>query len=154
MTFKKFADENRLKISRDPDDDTPIIRGRTGKSHVFEHGDGVLGVAVMPETGTSHRWTAARKAFEAAGMGVTQNGDCEGIATFDPENPEHVRLACMYADVLRRRERSLAQKESVAKARAMATRNLMAQTPVEKACFVSRIDHQALTGHWDHPERL
>jgi hypothetical protein len=93
MTLIEFAKQQRLKITHDSEDGTVIIRGRRGLSHVYEYGEGLLGVMVMPETGTSHWWTAATKAFQAAGMKIIQNGDCEGAATFCPENQEQVRLA-------------------------------------------------------------
>jgi hypothetical protein len=33
MTLKQFADQYRLKLRRNPDDDTDIIPGREGFSH-------------------------------------------------------------------------------------------------------------------------
>ena len=66
---------------------------------------------VMPEAGTAHWWNAARAAFLCAGMEITQDGDQEGTATFDPENPEQVRLALKYADVKRRRRVSEAERQ-------------------------------------------
>jgi hypothetical protein len=90
---------------------TFIVRGREGKSHIFEYGDELLGVMVMPETGTAHRWRAARAAFVAAGMRIRQNGDCEGTATFSPDRADQVRLALRYARARPRRRVSQNQKE-------------------------------------------
>jgi hypothetical protein len=42
-------------------------------------------------------------------MQITQNCDQEGVATFDPEKPEQVRLALKYTDVKRRRRVSEAE---------------------------------------------
>jgi hypothetical protein len=144
MNIIQFAGKHRLRISTDPADGTPVIRGRSGKSHVFEHGDGVLGVVIMPETGTPHRWTAARKGFTVAGITITQNGDCEGAAIFDPENPEHVRLACRYADVRSRRKASPAQIASLAAGRALARPRIPVETPVAEGFLASGNDD------WEH----
>jgi hypothetical protein len=43
-------------------------------------------------------------------MEITQDCDGEGAATFDPENPEQVRLVLKYADVKRRRRASEAER--------------------------------------------
>jgi hypothetical protein len=43
-------------------------------------------------------------------MQITQDGDQEGVATFDPENPEQVQLAMKYADVKPQRRVSEAQR--------------------------------------------
>jgi hypothetical protein len=110
MKIETFAKQYQLNITRDPENGTTIIRGRKGKSHLFEYDDGVLGVLVMSEAGTAHWWNAARAAFLRAGMQITQDCDGEGAATFDPENPEQVRLALKYAGVTRRRRVSEAQR--------------------------------------------
>ncbi len=146
MNLTEFAEKHRLKLKRDKQDDTVIIPGHKGKSHAYEYGEGLLGVVVMPETGTSNWWTAARKAFVAAGMQVRQNGDCEGAATFDPNNPAQVRVVFKYAGILRRREVSSAQRESLVKARAMAPQNLMTQTPAPEALLTPKNDDQGLGG--------
>ena len=107
----QFAKQHRLQIQRDPGDGTAIIPGRKGKSHLFEYGEGLLGVAVMPDARTSHCWNAARGAFAKAGMLVSQDGDQEGVATFDSENREQVRLALRYADVKRKRKVSEQERQ-------------------------------------------
>jgi hypothetical protein len=114
MTIHSFASAYRLQVKRDPEDGTPVIPGRKGKSHLFEYDDGVLGVLLMPEAGTAHWWNAALAAFLRAGMEIIQDFDQEGVATFDPENPEQVRLALKYADVRRRRSVSEAQRQRLA----------------------------------------
>jgi hypothetical protein len=106
MTIYEFATHYRLHVKRDPADGTLVILGRKGRSHLFEYGEGLLGVLVMPNAGTAHWWSAARAAFLSAAMHITQDCDGEGVATFDPENPEQVRLALKYADVKRRRRGS------------------------------------------------
>jgi hypothetical protein len=101
---------HRLQVKRDKEDDTTVIPGRKGKSHLFEYGEGLLGVLVMPETGTAHWWNATRAAFLRAGMVITLDCDQEGVATFDPEDPEQVRFALKYANVKPRRRVSEAER--------------------------------------------
>ena len=80
------------------------IPGWKAASHLFELGEGLLGVMVMPEVGPAHWWNAARGAFPRAGMLIRQDCDGEGTATFDPNDPEQVRLALKYAGVTRKRK--------------------------------------------------
>jgi len=109
MTLSEFANDHRLQVKRDPQDNTDIIPGKDG--HIFEYDDGVLGVVVMPETGTAYHWNAATKAFLATGMTVTQDGDDEGIATFCPENGQAVKAAVKYAGIKRRRQITDTQRQ-------------------------------------------
>jgi hypothetical protein len=115
MTLRRLADEYRLKLRRDPDDDTDIIPGREGHSNIFEYGPDLLAVMVLPytkpEKATAHRWKLALPAFNSAGMVIRQNGDCEGTATFDASNPAQVRLAMKYAKVRPKRQVSEAERE-------------------------------------------
>ena len=140
MTLSDFAMTYSLKLRRDPGDDTDIIPGRRGKSHIYDYGDGHFGVMMMPETGASHLWTSARRAFKAAGMDIVQNGDDEGAAIFDPTNPEQVRVALRHADVRPRRGSSDKQVAAFSKAREMATRNRTLQNPVHGAVLAPRND--------------
>jgi hypothetical protein len=110
MTTRDFSDQHRLKLRRDPDDETEIIPGREGQSQIFQYSDCQLGVMVMPLSGTAHRWKMARAAFKTAGMVIRQDGDCEGTATFDPANQEQVKLAMKYAKVRPKRQLSPAHR--------------------------------------------
>jgi hypothetical protein len=94
-----------------PDDGTEIIPGHEGHSHIFEYDSDFLGVLIMPNTGTAHRWNAARSTFIAAGMEIRQNGDSEGTASFDPNNSDQVRLALRYAKIRSKRKISESQKQ-------------------------------------------
>ena len=77
--------------------DARVKSGRTPnrvefRSHIFEgYADGRFGVCLM--LATKARWTNARKRLEAAGFIIRQDGDTEGIATFDPTNGKQARLA-------------------------------------------------------------
>jgi hypothetical protein len=109
--IEALAASYRLRIVRDPEDHTVIIPGRRGKSHLFDYGLGRLGVVVAPNAETAHWWNAARAAFRQVGVEISQDGDQEGVATFDPDQPEHVRLALKYAEVKRKRKVSEQERQ-------------------------------------------
>jgi hypothetical protein len=71
VTINEFARRHCFEVQRDIDG-TTIIPGRKGKSHLFEYDDELLGVMVMPDTGTAHWWNAARAAFLGVGMEIRQ----------------------------------------------------------------------------------
>jgi hypothetical protein len=136
--INEFGQRYRLQVQRDSGDNTPIIRGRKGKSHLFDYGEGILGVLVMPEAGTAHWWNAARAAFVRAGMDITQAGDQEGGATFEPEKPAQVRLALKYADVKARRRVSEAERERLI--RIGFKRPLPTVLPVSQSDFANTVE--------------
>jgi hypothetical protein len=111
MNLKEFAAKYRLPLRLVPDDETEIVPGREGHSHIFEYDSDLLGVMIMPNTDTAHRWRDARSAFIAAGMRIHQNGDSEGTASFDPSDSDQVRLALRYAKIRPKRRISESQKE-------------------------------------------
>jgi hypothetical protein len=111
MDLREFAAKHGLPLRRVQDDATVIIPGREGHSHIFEYGSGLLGVMVMPETGTAHRWRSARSAFGAAGMTIRQDGDGEGTASFCPDKLDQVRVALRYARVRSKRRVSETQRK-------------------------------------------
>ncbi|HZQ68388.1 MAG TPA: hypothetical protein VFA68_07700 [Terriglobales bacterium] len=152
MDIRQFAVQHDLKITRGPDEGTEIIPGRIGQSHIFAYDDERLGVVIMPDSGSSNYWTAARKAFEKAGMMITQNGDEEGVAVFDPKSREQVKLALRYAGV--RKPKSLSPKRAAAleKARAVATRNRALKSSVQRAQIEPRNDQVAAGDTQGHPD--
>jgi hypothetical protein len=97
----EFADEHRLKVEKDDCGDA-IIPGKYG--YVYEYGTRKLGVCMMSESGTAYRWNRTRAAFIAAGMEITQSGDYEGCATFDPGNSTQVKEAINHAKVKTKRQ--------------------------------------------------
>lgn len=117
--IKEFARRNRVKTKRDECGET-IAPGKKGDSHIFDYGDGQLGVMIMPGPKETRTWNNARKAFLAAGMEITQNAEHEGAATFDPDDKEQVRLAKKYAGIVASKKATQAQLESLARFR---TRN-------------------------------
>jgi hypothetical protein len=100
--IQDFAEKHRVKAQRDDCGDT-IIAGKSG--NIFDGYDSALGVCIMHES--AKKWGNARRAMEAAGFRIRQNGDTEGIATFAPENRTQARLALKLARVKTRR-RSMA----------------------------------------------
>ena len=96
-----FAENNRLKVEKDDCGDA-IIPGKYG--HIYEYGSGKLGVCIMSNSWNAFRWNRARAAFIASGIDVTQNGDTEGCATFDPENATRAKIAMLHAKVRPRRQ--------------------------------------------------
>jgi hypothetical protein len=67
----------------------------------------------MSNSGNAYRWNRARAAFIAAGMKITQNGDHEGCAVFDPENGEQAKTAMLHAKVRTRRQVSPERREAM-----------------------------------------
>jgi len=105
-----FAEKNRLKVKKD-DCGEAIIPGKYG--HIYEYGSGKLGVCIMSNSGNAFRWNRTRAAFTAAGMDITQNGDHEGCATFDPENATQAKTAMLRAKVRTRRQVSPERREAM-----------------------------------------
>jgi hypothetical protein len=102
MTIEQFAERFKVKTKRDECGDTII----PGKQHKFADGqssifggydDGQLGVALL--FGTKKKWGNARRKLQAEAFTVRQDGDTEGILTFNPENAKQARLAIKAAGV-------------------------------------------------------
>ena|SRR2546422_6391778 len=110
MILTTFAENNRLKVTKDECGDA-IIPGKYG--HIYEYGSGKLGVCIMSNSGNAYRWNKSRAAFIAAGMDITQNGDHEGCATFDPKNTTQAKTAMFYAKVRTRRQVSPERREAM-----------------------------------------
>ena len=98
MDIKKFAAEHRLKLTRDGEgeDIEYVIAGRVGQSQIYEHGEGLLGVAFItsgklpPRTGLFNTFCAACR---EAGMTSHQVGDTEGSFLFDPADLRQAKAA-------------------------------------------------------------
>jgi hypothetical protein len=103
ISINDFANTYRLTLRRDPDDQTDIIPGSEGHSHIFQYNDDLLAVMIVPDTGTAHRWKLAKEEFLRTGMVIRQDADAEGTATFNADNPEQVRAVLKYANIRRKR---------------------------------------------------
>ena len=127
MALREFAERYRLKLKRDLGDGTEIIPGRPEGSHIYEYGEGELGVMVISDS--ARRWGNARRAFLAAGMIIRQNGNREGAASFDPANRSQARLAIKHARVKARRRLSALQREVLVRARARIGKTSAPEAP-------------------------
>jgi hypothetical protein len=90
VVWKEFAEQHSLRVKRSHDDDTDNIVGKYGE--IYEYDDDTLGVMLIPEPPRRGLWVRSRVKFEALGMTITQNGDQEGAAIFDPSDPKQLKL--------------------------------------------------------------
>lgn len=138
MTFDQFAQDYRVKTRHDECNE-PVIPGKLWKvqpyrkgvpprsgsmygHHLFENGDGRIGVRLMfyvkngheiGGSGKTAKWTNAKVKLSAAGFVITQDGDAEGVALFDPADAKQARLAIKLAGVRVRREMSPEKREAL-----------------------------------------
>jgi len=92
-TIKQFADVHGLKVRTD-EDGTKIIPGIDDRN-IYEYDGTRLGVMYMDSLAKDH--STHRKQCVAAGMEVTQDGDDEFAAVFDPSNEKQAKLAVKVA---------------------------------------------------------
>jgi hypothetical protein len=109
-TISEFAARHRVKVRRDECFDL-IIFGRYG--HIYEWGQGRLGVMYMAADTTAHKWLGRRRAMVNAGFQVTQDAETDGCALFDPQ--PQARLAMQVAGIKPIRRCSKAQLTALAK---------------------------------------
>jgi hypothetical protein len=95
-----FATRHRLKCRVDGDG-TQVIPGKFGQ--VYECGNGQLAVMVMPRPPRKNYWAIKRNKLAALGCTVLQDGECEGTAAFDPDNPAQSKAAIRAAGITRKR---------------------------------------------------
>lgn len=95
-----FASRHRLKWRVD-EDGTKILPGKLGHICEFDHHS--LAVVVVPATLRKNYWGITRKKLAALGFTILQDGDCEGAAVFDPENPAQSNAAIRAAGISRKR---------------------------------------------------
>ena len=116
MTLADFAKTHRLKLTNDDCGD-PIVAGRQGQ--IYEYDDTRLSVlfAIPSKTDPCGRWCPKiwnhlRELGRTAGMVVAQNGDSEGVLTFDPMDKGQVKLALQIAKARPRRVMTPEQAEA------------------------------------------
>jgi hypothetical protein len=93
MDVSAFAEQHRLRAKKD-DCSNLVILGKqfaAAQSHIFDGFLDGLGVCLMFET--SRQWNSARRKLEKAGFVTRQDGDTEGVLTFDPTDSKQSRLA-------------------------------------------------------------
>ena len=85
MELNAFAQMHSLRVKRSRHDDTDNIVGKYGE--IYDYGGGTLGVMLIPDPPRRGLWVRSRKKFGTLGMTISQNGDQEGAAVFDPSTP-------------------------------------------------------------------
>lgn len=111
MQIAEFARKYRLKVRRDECGDPVIQKGRAGS--ISEDRDGLLSLTVMFDT--RRKWSAVRRKLVKAGFVIQQEGETEGVLTFNPADRKAARLAVSVARVRRTRVLSLSQKRVLRK---------------------------------------
>src|SRR5215475_6164936 len=99
MTIEDLISKNKLQSKRD-DLGELIVRCRHGQ--IYEHGQRRLGVMFLLKS--VGKWNNRRKACEAVGMEVIQDGDTEGALLFDPEDKKQTRVALRQVGAYRKVE--------------------------------------------------
>lgn len=135
MTLEQFAEQYNVKTKRDDCGDT-IVLGKVG--HIADGYSGNrFGVCIMLDT--RRQWTAAKRRLLDVGMTIRQDGDTEGIATFDGTDRKQSRAARKVARVRNRRQVPAPSPAQLAARQAFADRSRAALQLVEDAP-VSRLD--------------
>ena len=118
MTIEEFATQHNLKPRQDGCNN-PIIPGKVG--HICDgYSGGLLGLYVVADT--PRAWTYAKRRLVAAGLRVKQDGDTDGVLTFDPENRAQARLALKVAGIKTRRKTAPPSSAQLAARTAFADR--------------------------------
>jgi hypothetical protein len=109
----QFAGQHRLRTRKDECGDL-IITGRRGTMHhIFDNGDGRLGICLMFD-GHPAKWTYAKQKAAAAGLTVRQDGYGEGTMLFDPSVPKQSRMALKLTGARIKRVLTADQRETLA----------------------------------------
>src|SRR5262249_55066946 len=101
MTLREVASQYRLRgLKRDECRDLNIV-GRRGA--IYDYcADGLFCVAILDAPNAAY-WNKWRLAFIATGCRITQNGETEGTALFDPANSKQAQTATQAIRTYRRR---------------------------------------------------
>ena len=132
-----LAERYRLKTHYD-DCGEKIISGRYGQ--IYDFCDGArLGVMYMPDPPVSPRtWNNRRRSMQAAGFTIKNDGDTEGEALFNPNDPAQVKLAMRVAGIRPTQNRvSEAQKAMYATTKAARLAGLAKARVVRAAGHVT-----------------
>ena len=120
MDIQQFAENHRLKVRKDDCSD-PIIDGRhiftlnrrNYGHHIFDNGDGRLGICLMFEDDNPKMWGFAKRKGEAAGLLTRQDGRSEGTMLFDPANATQARTAIRLTGARVKRKLSVEQHNTL-----------------------------------------
>ena len=100
MNISEFSKKMRLRAKFGEDGET-IVAGRRGE--IYQHGS-ILALLLMPRK--KFVWVNARRKLEAVGCTILQDGDEEGAASFNPENPAQAKLVLRLVGCKRRRRQT------------------------------------------------
>jgi hypothetical protein len=93
LTVQEFCKLYRLKLTKDKCGEE-ILPGKLG--HLFDHGHGQFGM-VLEDTSSgpsrARSLLSRKKAALKAGFLPKQNGECESVLLFDPQNQQQAKLA-------------------------------------------------------------
>ena len=74
----------------------------------------LLAVMLMSDPPRRGLWVHSRKKFETVGMTITQNGDQEGAAVFDPSNSRQAQTAIKAIQAKKLRKLSAVRRAKLA----------------------------------------
>lgn len=94
MDIKEFAEQHRLRVHRDDCGDL-VISGKNG--NIFDGYGEQLGLYLA--FSSVRQWKSAKKQLEKVDCVCRQNGDIEGILTFNPAHKTQVQLAIKLARI-------------------------------------------------------
>jgi hypothetical protein len=87
--------------------------------HIFEYSSTRMGLVFMPRR--PKVWMNMCRKLIAAGFEIRRNGDWEGMATFDPDNPNQAQLAIKAICARKKRQASEAQLRNLTGVRTLIT---------------------------------
>ena len=102
MNIKEFSKKMRLRAKLGEDGEV-IVAGRRGE--IYHYDNSLLALLLMPPK--KFVWAHARRKLEAVGCTILQDGDQEGAASFNPENPTQTRLVLRLVGVKPKRRARL-----------------------------------------------
>ena len=101
MNIQEFSKKMRLRAKLGEDGEA-IVTGRRGE--IYQYDSSLLALLLMPRK--KFVWVNARRKLEAVGCTILQDGDQEGAATFNPENPTQARLVLRLVGCKRKRRQT------------------------------------------------
>jgi hypothetical protein len=105
ITIQEFSGRYRLRSKKDGCGEE-IIPGKLG--HLFDHGHGQFGIVLedSPSGDSRARALLSRKrAGVQGGFSLKQQGECESVLLFDPQNQKQAKLAAKL--VMARKKRTV-----------------------------------------------
>lgn len=108
-TLGQFAHKHGLRRTKDEVTREPMIEGRVGSIHP----SGATRLSVVIMNATANLWAYRRKACLGAGMQLSQDGDAEGVCTFDPRDEEQAQAAIKAAEPYKLRKLSLRNRKAL-----------------------------------------